>query len=339
MTTPHPTLCIGCGRDHARGRGCAYDRDVSWTAYSRSESFAHVRLFPVIVGIAAASIATYFLVRPPENPIFLYVAVGIPILVAVALGGLGTRAMIDELRKRRYRVTSNDGRDRALVAFVGGQVHYAFGECLKYEAVKDIEFARPLSSAAALALGGELEELWDSDLTAWVRRDAKDESLLRDPLNPDVRLAAVIAMAVLGLAAREEITLFLGRYKAWGRGGGKLPKTTSGVEVALETLPAGGGGETDAPPLEEMLLSLAASGDESPTALDAMLDEIAAGRGAEAMLAAFENTEPDDIDVDAAREAWRRAQTDEGAVVMRLLQHALPERPRTIGGSEPEADA
>jgi len=330
MTTPRTTLCIGCGRDHGSARGCGYDRELRWTSYTRRESLAYVRFFPVIVGLAAASVALFFIIRPPDNPIFLYVGVGLPLVVAILFGGFGTKSMVEELRKRRYRVISTDGRDRALVVFVGDGLHYAFGESLKYEpVVAELDYLRPLSSAAALALADELGELMDEGLATWLRRDSDDETLLRDATAPDARLALVVAMTILGLAGRERIALFVGRYKAWGRGGKKMPETTRGFEVALDTRPDQ---DSDEPPLETQVLALAQPGDESPIALDALIDTITEDRGAERFLATLDvEGEPD---LDAAREAWRRVQKDETELVMRLIQHVLPDRPRTIGVTE-----
>ena len=302
-----------------------------------------MRVFPVLIGLGAAAVAIYFVLYPPEQPHFVFLGVGLSSLVAVLFGGFGTKALIEEIRKRRYRVDSTDGRDRGLVVFVGDELRYAFGESLKYEAAGALEYTAPLSSAAALALGDELEELMDDDLAAWVRRDSEDETLLREPNHPDSRLAIVVTMAVLGLAGREQVALYVGRYKVWGRGGGKLPKTTSGAEVALEALEAiksaTGTGESL---LEREFLSYAQPSAESPTALDSLIDAMAAGRDAEALLADLEEDgathAPTEDDLDAAREAWRRVQTEEGDLVMLLLQHVLPGRPCTIG-VDPDAAA
>jgi len=195
--------------------------------------------------------------------------------------------------------------------------------------VAELDYLRPLSSAAALALADELGELMDEGLATWLRRDSDDETLLRDATAPDARLALVVAMTILGLAGRERIALFVGRYKAWGRGGKKMPETTRGFEVALDTRPDQ---DSDEPPLETQVLALAQPGDESPIALDALIDTITEDRGAERFLATLDvEGEPD---LDAAREAWRRVQKDETELVMRLIQHVLPDRPRTIGVTE-----
>lgn len=324
LSHPLDRLCIGCGRDHPPGRGCGYERDVEWLGYSRDERLKHVRFFPVVVGLVCATVAVYFIVVPPDNPIFLYVGVGLPSVVAVLFGGFGIRAMVEELRKERHRGRSMDGRDRALAVLVGGELHYAFGESLKYEpVVADLGYAGVLSSAAALALSSELVELADQTLTSWLRRDSKDDDLLRDFAAPEVRFAFFVTMAVVGLVARGEIALFVGRYKPWGRGGKKLPQTTTGFEVALDALES----ETAADyPFERRVVALSQPGDESPTPLDALVDAIT------------EETKPgelevsdESLDLEAARDAWRRVQEDETELIMRVLQHVLPERPRTIG--------
>jgi hypothetical protein len=330
MTVPLRDLCFGCGKDHAPGAGCGYDREVRWTPYGRRESLAHVRFFPVVIGLVAAAVAIYFVARPPENPIYLYVGVGLPALVALVVGGIGIASLVTELRKKRYRVSSTDGRDRALVTLVGGELRYAFGESLKYEpVVADLEWADALSSASAFALAGELSDLVDPDLAAWLRRDGKDETLLRDATSPSVRLATMVAMGVVGLAARGDVAIWVGRYKAWGRGGGKMTKVTEGIEVALDTRP--GAASADDLPFEREVLRLAAPGDESPIALDAIVDAIIDGRKTDTVLDTLSNrTRAPKIDPSAARTAWKRAQVEEAELIMRLFQHALPERPRTI---------
>ncbi|MBW2462110.1 MAG: hypothetical protein JRH11_10725 [Deltaproteobacteria bacterium] len=337
--SPRPAFCLGCGHDHRNGRDCGYAREIRWTEYGPQERFQHVRVFPVLIGLAAASAAIYFVLRPPEQPHLVFLGVGLTSLIAALFGGFGTKALIEELRKTRYRLNSTDGRDRGLVVFVGDELRYGFGESLKYRAVGALEYTAPLSSAAALALGDELEELMNDDLAAWLRTDSEDETLLREPNQPDSRLAIVVAMAVLGLSAREQMALSVGRYKAWGWGGGKLPHSTTGAEVALEALEAiSNGAGADDSLLEREFLNYAQPNAESPTALDSIIDAVAGGQDAEALLGALEEDERNPLDLDAAREAWRRVQTEEGDLVMLLLQHALPGRPGTIG-VDPDAAA
>jgi hypothetical protein len=329
VTPPSTKLCIGCGKDHAPGEGCGYDREIEWFDYGAEERLKHIRLFPVLVGLAATAVTIFFLVRPPDNPIYLYVGVALPGIVALLFLGFGGNALVTELRKKRFRALSKDGRDRALLVFVKDQLHYGFGESLKYEPVvlsTELQGADMLRSGAALALGDELAELVDPTLASWLRRDSSDETLLRDPRAPEARLALVVAMTVIGLAAREEIALYVGRYKSWGRGGGKMPKTTPGFEVALD---ARAKVSDEMPSLERRILAATAPSELSPTALDALVDALLEGSDAEAFLGSF--GESKDADLDTAREVWMRAQEEETELVMRLLQHVLPGRPRTIG--------
>jgi hypothetical protein len=185
-----------------------------------------------------------------------------------------------------------------------------------------------LGSVPALALGTDLGELLDATLASWLRRDSGDESLLRDPRAPDALLAFVVAMTVIGMAARDEIDLFVGRYRSWGRGGGKMPKTTPGFEVALDARvdPTAAAGT-----LEQQILAATAPSATSPTALDALVDALLEGGSAETLLEKLAPEADLEPDLDAARGAWRRVQEEETELVMRLLQHVLPERPRTIG--------
>ncbi len=142
-------------------------------------------------------------------------------------------------------------------------------------------------------------------------------------------------MTVIGLAATDEIALSIGRYKAWGRGGGKLPKTTPGFEVALE---AEVEPTEEMPALERQILASTAKSETSPTALDALVDALLEDEDAAALLSNLSTSASQDADLDAVRAAWTKVQEDETELVMRLLQHALPERPRTIGAADAAVD-
>lgn len=320
-TDDAPSICIGCGNEHAPGEGCGYDRPVQWTKYSNKEKWEHVRLFPVGVGFAAAASAVIFLLDPPQTPLMFYAGVVISTAIAVVVGGMGVRAMVGELRKTRWRAASADGRDRALVAKVGGKLSYAFGETLRFDPVTWLDGAGGLRSEAVLRLGvGELRATLDEDRLGKLRDKAQNADLFTDDEDADQNWALLAAATIFGLAARGEATLSSGRYRGWGKGGSKMKGITKGAEVALEAIESSG----DATTLEQLILERCQPGAQSPTGIgDLMMSLDDDDAGSSSLPALTDDADASDEAMAAALESWKWLMDEDAELVARMLEHTL----------------
>ena len=320
----HPKTCLGCGKDHGPGRGCGYRRTVEWTPYGAAERFRLMRIFPVVAGLAAATTAVYLLLHPPELEILFYAGVAITSLMTLIVGGFGTAALIGELRKHRWRAASTDGRDRALVVVVGGEVRYGFGETLQYAEAPDLSWAAPLSSAAALRLGAALRAPLDAAFLDWLRAEAERPDLFATEEDPEETLGLVTAAAIFGLAARQEATLAVGRFRGWGRGEATMKNVTEGTELALDAnAPAADDGT---PRIEHGYLRLSQPLPESPVPIDVIRQALREeGLDPGAMEALRAEAEEGEVDVEAAETAWRRLVQEETELVIQMIRHVLPD--------------
>lgn len=313
-------ICLGCGRDHAPGRGCGYERQITWTPYPLRERLRHVRLFPVVAGVAAAIFTVALLIHPPEQELFFYGGVGIAGAMAIVVGGLGTVRLVQELRKIRWRVASVDGRDRALVVLVGGKVRYAFGEAQIYASPTEITWAAALTSRSALGMGAALREPLDPQWRDWLRAEAQSTALLTDDEDPDEGLALIMTATLFGLAARGELRLRVGRYHSWGRGGAKLEDVTEGTELAVD----GPAEDEGLPELERRLLAACRAIDDEPVPVDEIVAALDRDSARPAFLARLRDEEPpSSAECEDAAEAWRRLVDEEPELVMRMVEQAL----------------
>lgn len=265
-----PPTCIGCGKDHARGEGCGYSREVVWTPYSKAERWKHIKLYPPILGVACVAGLVWLADRgASETGDFMYFSGMILLaLFAIFLGGVGTWDLVRELRRRRWRAASKDGKDRALIVMVGGEVSYGFGESLIYREARDLGWAESLTSSIdALDLREALHEGFRELLRASLaNRDLyrDDEDRVEGPMEERENEALVFAATILGMAARGEVELFEGRFKGWGRGRAKMKSVTDGYDLAL------GRGKGDvAGAFEKRILEAIAEGAE-PTSISEM---------------------------------------------------------------------
>lgn len=265
-----PPTCIGCGKDHARGEGCGYSREVIWTPYTKAEKWKHIKLYPPILGIACVAGLVWLSDRgASQTGDFMYFSGMILLaLFALFLGGVGTWDLIRELRRHRWRAASKDGKDRALIVMSGGKVSYGFGESLIYRPMNDLAWAEPLSSSIdALDLREALHEGFRELLRASLaNRDLyrDDEDRLEGPMEERENEALVFAATLLGMAARGEVELYEGRFKGWGRGRAKMKQVTEGYDLAITR----GTSEPDGA-FETKILAAVAEGSE-PTSIAEM---------------------------------------------------------------------
>lgn len=275
--TDTPSVCIGCGRDHPPGKGCGYAREVVWTPYTGRERWGHIKFVPPLVGFAAAAAAVYLVQHPPEAAFLFWVGIMVLGIMALFLGGFGSLDFVREVRKKRWRAASKDGRDRGLVVLLGGKVKYGFGEALRYNPVEDLEWAAPLRSDRAsgnlAALRAALNPGFRSLLRAAVAnedvfRDDRDDDAILGPMELREESALVLAATVLGLAGRGEIQLSEGRYRPWGRGRAKMKKLTEGFDIGLLLLAE----QVEEPAFEAALVDQLEAGSD-PTSLEALLGE------------------------------------------------------------------
>lgn len=276
----------------------------------------HVRLLPLVVGAAATAGLVHLLAEPEAG----WARTGAVVTlgaVAVFFGGLGLVDLVLELRRRRWRGATLDGRDRALVVMLGRRVGYGFGEALRYEPVEDLGWAAALDSARAAtalpALRAALRESW----LAYLRRDLDDATLFAGDDRPEETWALLFAAAVLGLAGRGELKLLRGRYVGWGRGRAKMKDLTAGLELALARAPAASAPSPDAP-LERALLELA-DGDEY---LPARLEDVAR-QLVERGLAPLEAPRGSDAAAPEVVEAWRALLDREPELLTLAVEHAI----------------
>ncbi len=203
-----------------------------WTPFGLAERLRHLRLLPIAVGAGSAAGLLHLLSKPGDD----WTRTGAIVILGgltLLFGGLGLLDLVLELRRRRWRGASVDGRDRALVVMVGSRVSYGFGETLRYEPIEQPSWAAALDSAKAAAALPTLRAALPKAWAAYVRQDLGDPTLFEGNDSPDEDWALLLAATLIGLAGRGQILLLRGHYVGWGRGRARMKNVTKGLELGL----------------------------------------------------------------------------------------------------------